>query len=219
MGEYANRVAALIKTYKVLEKNNNTFKETHRELEKIEAKLGYVRGLGGALSVLERLIIQQQAEWQDSILRMLESEISEALATVYPEDGYTVSLTARLVRGKIHVEGSVKAYFMAEFPGAISDSQGRLFQQIVSFAALMVVMRILQVNTVYVDEAFSGASMDNASRVNRLLKVYASRGANLIIIAQNGEIADGIPANVLNLERSVDNITSVTQRSVRENDE
>lgn len=214
MGAYASRVELLKKAYSILEKNNRAFNQMHNELREVESKLGYVNGLGGALTVLERLITQQQADWQDAILRMLESEISEALAVVYPEDGYTVSLTARLLRGKVHVEGSVKAYFLDEFPGAISDSQGRLFQQIVSFAALMVVMRVLNVNTVYIDEAFSGASTDNATRVNRLLKEYSSRGANLIIIAQNAEIASGIPANVLNLERSLDNVTSVTQRSV-----
>ena len=214
MTTYSSRVDALRKTYSVLEKNNKAFNQTHAELQAVEAKLEYVSGLGGALTVLERLITQQQAEWQDTILRMLESEISEALAVVYPEDGYTVSLTARLLRGKVHVEGTVKAYFLDEFPGAISDSQGRLFQQIVSFAALMVVMRVLHVNTVYIDEAFSGASVENAGRVNRLLKKYAEQGSNIIIIAQNAEIASGIPSNILYLERSIDNMTSVMQRSV-----
>lgn len=215
---YSDRVATLKAAYRVISKNNKIYMDAVHRLNEAKSQLSYVTGLSSGLSVLERLIMNQQAEWQDSILRTLEAKISEALAIVYPEDGYTVSLKARLLRGKIHIEGTVRAFFLDEFPGTISDSQGRLFQQVVSFAALLVVMNILGVDTVYVDEAFSGASLDNAKRVNRLLKSYSDRGVNIILIAQNAGITEDIPANILRLDRTLDNVTIVTETEVLQNE-
>lgn len=209
---YSARLQTLVKAYKNVERNNATYTEALKNLSTLKTKLSYVNGLAAALTMLEAIIAQQETKWQDSVLRALEAEIVQALSFVYPTDGYTVSLSARVYRGKIRVEGTVRSYFTNEMPGELSESQGCLFQQIVSFAALVQIMKILGVDTVYIDEAFSGVARTNIPKINRLLQHYKEQGCNIIMIAQDTNIALGIEANTLILERSLGNKTTVHRR-------
>ena len=208
---YTERLNTLVKAYKVAEKNNRLYEESQRSIADVNNKLAYINGLSGSLQLLESLIVEQENQWQDAVLRFLEAEIMQDLAFVYPSDGYSVTLSSRVLRGKIHIEASVRSYFTNEMLGDISDTQGRLFQQIVSFAALVGVMKILGVNTVYVDEAFSGAAKANVTKVNKLLSSISERGYNIILIAQDSTMSESISANTLLLSRSLDNKTSVLQ--------
>lgn len=207
---YAERLNTLVKMYKVAERSNKAFEDANRSIATLRGQQLYVTGLSQAIAVLERVISLQEKAWQDRVLRELEAEIIEELSYVYPTDGYTVSLTSRILRGKIHIEGFVRSNFADTMAGDISDTQGRLFQQIVSFSALIGIMKILGVNTVYIDEAFSGSSTQNIEKVNQLLRVLQTRGFNIILISQNMAIANGLDANVLLLNRSLDNKTNVT---------
>lgn len=208
---YGERLHTLSRAYKNAERNNSTFKEAQHSLAKYRAQLNYVNGLAGGLTVLDAIIAEQEKAWQDNILRTLESEIMQGLSFVYPTDGYSVSLSTRILRGKVHVEGTVHSYYTQNIDGDVADTQGRLFQQIVSFAALVAVMTILGVNTIYVDEAFSGAAEANLVKINKLLQYYNERGLNIILIAQSTRMAIGIDANTLILTRSLDNKTTIHQ--------
>ena len=208
---YADRLRGLEKAYKLAAKENDSFLQTKSEIDYIKSQLLYVGGLASGLSMLDAIIAKQENDWQEFVLRKLEAEITQALAFVYPSDGYKVSLQARVLRGKIRIEGSVSSYFTKNMPGELSDSQGCLFQQIVSFAALVGIMGLVNVGTIYVDEAFSGVAKNNIDKINSLLKMYQERGFNIILIAQDVSIASGISANTLFLTRSVDNKTSITQ--------
>lgn len=208
---YADRLRGLEKAYKLAAKENDSFLQTKSEIDYIKSQLLYIGGLASGLSMLDAIIAKQENDWQEFVLRKLEAEITQALAFVYPSDGYKVSLQARVLRGKIRIEGSVSSYFTKNMPGELSDSQGCLFQQIVSFAALVGIMGLVNVGTIYVDEAFSGVAKNNIDKINSLLKMYQERGFNIILIAQDVSIANGILANTLFLTRSVDNKTSIMQ--------
>lgn len=208
---YSDRFKTLTHAYKLAEKENKAFLEASRNLALYKSQLAYVRGIATSLSMLEAIISTQENAWQEAVLRKLESEITQALAFVYPQDGYQVKLSARVLRGKVHVEGAVRSYFTDEMPGELSESQGCLFQQIVSFSALLGIMDLLNVGTVYIDEAFSGAAKANMPKITALLKYYQDRGFNIILIAQDTTLSLGMDANTLVLERSLDNKTTVKQ--------
>lgn len=208
---YSERLRTLARAYKLAERENRVFADAQEKLAQAKLKQGYVNGIATSLTMLDALIVKQENAWQESVLRKLEAEIMQALSYVYPSDGYSVSLNTRVLRGKVHVEGAVRSYFTDMMPGELADSQGCLFQQIVSFSALIGIMDLLHVGTVYVDEAFSGVAKANVEKINALLKMYQKRGYNIILIAQDTSVALGIEANTLILERSLDNKTIVTQ--------
>lgn len=208
---YWERLSTLKKAYRVAERNNSLYTEASLNVAKCRAQVAYIRGLNQSLKVLENIIAEREKEWRDTVLRMLEAEIAQDLAFVYPEDGYSVTLVPRVLRGKVHIDATASSYFTGKMLGDVADSQGRLFQQVVSFAALIVIMTILGVETMYIDEAFSGASKRNIARVNKLLQSIKDRGFNLVLIAQDISIARNIEANTLILSRSLDNKTSIVQ--------
>lgn len=211
---YSDRLRTLTRAYRNAERNNQAYTKALNSKAEAESRLLYAQGMAGGLSVLNSIIAHQENIWQDSVLRKLEAEIMQALSYVYPEDGYSVELTTRVLRGKVHVEGTVRSYFTKMMPGELSDSQGCLFQQIVSFAALTGIMDLMKVSTVYIDEAFSGVAKSNISKITALLEMYQKRGLNIVLIAQDRSIASGIPANILFLERSIDNKTRIHQQGV-----
>ena len=207
---YRERLSVLKRAYKSLSKNNVAFNEASKNVAVYRNQSMFIQGLAQSLKLLESIIVEREREWRDAVLRELEAEIMQDLAYVYPSDGYQVKLSSRVLRGKIHIEAETHSYFAGSIAGDVSDSQGRLFQQVVSFAALLGVMKILGVNTVYVDEAFSGASKRNIVKINKLLRSIQERGFNIILIEQDTSMASGIEANVLYLSRSLDNKTTIT---------
>lgn len=208
---YTTRLRTLKKAYRNAERGNIAYQEAAVDIAKYKAQIQYIRGLGQSLKILDSMIAQCENNWRESVLRALETEIARDLAFVYPSDGYTVSLSSRVLRGKVHIEGNARSYFGGDMDGDVSDSQGRLFQQIVSFGALICIMDILGVKTVYIDEAFSGGSSKSMSKINALLQDIKKRGYNIILIAQNISMARNIEANTLLLSRSLDNKTSIVQ--------
>lgn len=208
---YMSRLRTLKRAYQNAERSNTAYREATSNIAKYRSQLQYIRGLGQSLKILDALIAECESEWRESVLRMLEAEIAQDLAFIYPSDGYNVFLTSRVLRGKVHIEGYARSYYGGDMNGDLADSQGRLFQQVVSFGALVCIMKILGVETVYVDEAFSGASNRNVEKINRLLQDIKERGLNIILIAQDITMARNIDANVLLLSRSLDNKTSIVQ--------
>ena len=208
---YSGRLNTLTHAFKAAQKSNENYSYMRNKLRDTELKMQYAMGVNSGLSFLDTIIATQENEWQSAILRKLESEILSALSFVYPSDGYSVKLSARVLRGKVHIESNIGSYFLGEISGDVASTQGRLFQQVVSFAALLCVMDILGIQTIYVDEAFSGVAKANIPKINALLKSYQERGFNLIIIAQDVAMATGIESNTLLLSRSTDNKTSIVQ--------
>lgn len=208
---YTERLNTLKKMYKLCDKNNKLYLKTREDKLHFEFQLGLLLGINQQLKQLNNIIIEEENEWRRSVLNIIESEIISDLAFVYPEDFYQLTLSSRIVRNKIHIEAMVKSVFCNNIPGRIKNTQGRLFQQIVSFAALKSIMNLLGINSVYIDEAFSGAAKDNIKHLNKFLSHIKDEGFNIILIAQNMSLAEGIDANRLLVTRSIDNETSITQ--------
>lgn len=208
---YSARLHTLSRAYSSAERNNALYLDAKEKQTLHQEQVNFLAGVVEHLKTLDLAITKQEGEWRESVLSVLSSEIANDLAFVYPEDGYQVELTSRVLRNKIHINASVTSTFAKDFPGKIRGTQGRLFQQVVSFAALIGVMSLLGINTVYDDEAFSGSSKKNVKKLNRLLLHLKERGFNLILIAQDLAMAEGLPANRMFLSRSIDNKTAIVQ--------
>ncbi len=211
MGMYSARLRTLSRAYKSAERSNLLYNDALQKQTLYQEQVNFLFGLSEQLKTLDLAITGKESEWRETILDVISSEIVTDLAYVYPSDGYQVKLSTRVLRGKIHINATVTSTFAKDFPGKIKGTQGRLFQQVVSFAGLIAVMSLLGVKTIYVDEAFSGSAKKNISKLNKLLLWLKERGFNLVMIAQDITMAEGIPANRMFLSRSIDNKTTIMQ--------
>lgn len=215
---YSARLRTLTRAYNNAERGNALYTDASQKQMLHQEQVNFLIGLSEHLKTLDLSITEKESEWREGILSVLSSQIVNDLAFVYPSDGYQVNLSAKVLRGKIHISATVTSTFAKDFPGKIKGTQGRLFQQVVSSSTLVGVMSLLGVKTIYMDEAFSGSAKRNVSKLNRLLLHWKERGFNLVIIAQDITMAEGIPANRMFLSRSIDNKTTITQE-VDEQDE
>ena len=211
---YADRMKTLMKAYSTVERNNKLYTKTKDENQIQKAQVEFLIGMQEQLRMFDLAVTQKESEWREAVLTVLEEEIIKDLSYVFPTDGYSIKLSTKVSRGKIHIEAMVGSTFSGDIPGRIRGTQGRIFQQVVSFAALIGVMELLGIKTVYIDEAFSGSSKQNVKKLNSLLNNLWERGYNLILIAQDTSMANGLEANKLFLTRSLDNKTFVVQEEV-----
>lgn len=208
---YSARLNTLRRAYKSAERGNALHNDAVSKQQLIQSQSDFLCGLAEHAKALDLEITNQESKWRDGILSVLSEEIANDLSFVYPMDGYNVTLSTKVLRGKIHIDATVQSAFNKDFPGKIKGTQGRLFQQIVSFAALIGVMSLLGIKTIYIDEAFSGSAKKNVTKLNKLLLHLKERGFNLVLIAQDLNMAEGIPANRMFLSRSIDNKTTIVQ--------
>lgn len=212
---YTDRFKALTRSYNTARRDNSVFEEAEQKVNVLQLQMDFLARLQTQLKAFDLAVTDKESEWRQAVLSVLETRIMEGLSLVYPTDGYVVKLSTRVLRGKIHIDASVRSAFADKIPGSIDGTQGRLFQQVVSFNALEAVMGLIGIKTLYVDEAFSGSSKRNIKKLNGLLQDLQSRGLNLVMIAQDKAMADGIGANRLFLQRSLDNKTTVLQEVER----
>lgn len=206
---FSSRLSALKRTMGVIKKSNTAFTEAKSSYNQHESRVKFLEGMQYYLKTFTLSVTENESLWRESLLKVLEYEIMKGLAVVFPTDGYTVKLESSVSRGNIHITASVSSR-ISEFPGRIVNTQGRLFQQIVSFMALLSIMSLLGVKTIYIDELFSGSSLENIEKLNTLLRTVGEQGYNIIMIAQNASIADGMEVNRLVLSRTESNRTIVS---------
>lgn len=207
---FAQRIDVLRSACALVERNNKQFIEYNNALNQATVKLTRIAALTESLKKLDALVAKTESEWRDNVLRYLEDSISEDLSVVFPEDGYQISLSASVSRGKIHIETSVTSCVSDAISGPIRDTQGCLFQEIVSFSALVSIVKLLGIHTVYVDEAFSGASPENFIKLNKMLQRVKESGVNLVLISQS-DYFEGLGGNYLFVGRNLSNQTQIKQ--------
>ena len=73
---------------------------------------------------------------------------------------------------------------------------------------MIAVMRILNINTIYIDEIFSGASEDNMDVLSDLISLFSDFNVNIVMIVQNSKM---VPDNVnyFKLIRNLDNSVTI----------
>lgn len=189
---------------------NDYYLSLQKRLAIIERRYDALNNLKQSLKNIGILIANSETQWKDMFIYRLTQGVNDALEIVYPDDGYTISVSLRTLRGKVHIESIINsAIAQSEFKGRISKTQGTLFQQIVSFASFVVIMELLGETTLYVDEAFSGASPMNYNNIDKLVKYYReSKGMNFIFITQNtGMISPDDFTTILEVSRVNNNTT------------
>lgn len=208
---YTKRLKSLKKAMNVLEKNNQLYIKYTHDKNQLSRKCEFAYNMRGALQTLAIVIAEGEKQWRDGILKKIEDEIAQALAFIYPEDGYRVTLTSRILRGKLHIDSYVSSMSLSKVTGRMKRTQGMLFRQIVSMSAIICIMELQGIKTVYIDEAFSGASKKNMLRARKLVQWYAERGINLIVIAQDPAVSADLNSNTLYIRREYPNVTVIEQ--------
>ena len=207
---YFQRFQTLQRAFSNIEKSNKLYNIAKEEVVHFESQLTFLTNLREGLRSFDLALTGKESEWRNATLSIIEAEIVKELSYVFPNDGYNVKISSFVSRGKIHIEAFVNSVFSGDMPGRIRGTQGRVFQQIVSFAALVSVMSLLGIKTIYIDEAFSGSSKRNVLKLNALLDYVRASGFNVIMIVQDTSIAEGLDANRLFLSRSIANDTVVS---------
>lgn len=211
----SKRLNLLKKTYTRMKKDNERYEELLKELTDVKEILIDLDKLSEECKILNSVILSTEEMWRDAMLRKIEEEISWALSVVFPSDGYEVSLGVRTLRGKLHLSATVTSFNIPNSSLVIKKTQGRLFQQVVSIASVIAIMDMLGVRTIYIDEAFSGASPSNITLAGDMLMAWVERGFNLVIIAQNLNIIRSADANIFRLSRTAYNQTIIEQGGVQ----
>lgn len=208
---YSQRLKTLTRAYKNVQKTNEYYSSLESTRNDLMFKIGKVRALGDLCQTLELTITNGEKAWREGILSAIEDEISKWMNVIYPADGYETKLSLRVLRGKLHLNATVRSFNINGGSISIKGSQGRLFQQVVSFAAIVAIMSLQGVKTVYVDEAFSGASKKNIILAGTLIDEVARSGFNLVVIAQDHNIIQTPDCTQYVLSRTVDNKTSIVK--------
>lgn len=207
--DFVRRLNILEKTFSRIEHTNKEFLRISKDIEVAEKKLSLIRNLNGNVQALLDTITTSEKQWRAAILSIIECEISKYLGYVYPEDNYTVNLSCDIKYGKIKVQATVSSN---SFENLKVDTQGRLFVQIVSLATVSSIMKLKGVRTIYLDEAFSGASKENMTIMGRIISDMVSEGMNLVLIIQNEDLIPGdVDWHGLYVKRDMMNRATITE--------
>lgn len=206
---FLNRLSIIERSFNRIEKANKEYLELRKTIEETERKITLICNLSSNLKVLQETITVSEKQWRTAILAIIECEIGKYLNLVYPADNYMVNLDCDIKYGKIKINAAVSS---SNFDSLKVDSQGRLFKQVVSIATVAAIMKLKGVRTIYIDEAFSGASKENMSVVAKVIQAIIEDGISLVLIIQNEDL---IPTTVswhsLHLTRTIDNCTQVQE--------
>ena len=207
---YLNRLNTLSKAYNTLSKENYLYETTKETIERYNLKLNKINTLQYFLKRAKQIVAKSEKEWRDAITQLLEAEINKNLAIIFPFDNYRISLDYEVVRNKIHLKPRISSKDFEKIK--INKSQGRLLTQIASASAVIAIMKLQGISTIYIDEAFSGSSKENLEKVGGMVAEILSEGINLIMIVQHSVIASNLPdAHIYYFNRSTSNETTITE--------
>ena len=207
---YLSRFQTLDKAYRNIEKMNELYKTTKENVEKYSIKLERIHTLQYFLKRSKNIIAHGEKEWRDAITQLLEAEINKNLTLIFPSDQYHISLEYEVVRNKIHLKPRISSKDFEKIK--INKSQGRLLTQIASVSAVIAIMKLQGISTIYIDEAFSGSSKENLEKVGGMIAEILKEGINLTMIVQNTSIAASLPdAHIYHFSRSVLNETTISE--------
>ena len=207
---YLSRFQTLDKAYRNIEKMNELYKVTKENIEKYNIKLERIHTLQYFLKRSKNIIAHGEKEWRDAITQLLEAEINKNLTLIFPSDQYRISLDYEVVRNKIHLKPRISSKDFEKIK--INKSQGRLLTQIASVSAVIAIMKLQGIQTIYIDEAFSGSSKENLEKVGNMIAEILKEGINLTMIVQNTSIAANLPnAHIYHFSRSILNETTISE--------
>lgn len=207
---YLSRLQTLTKAYQNIEKTNELYKNTKEKMERYTVKLERIGTLQFFLKRSKQIIANSEKEWRDAITQLLEAEINKNLTLIFPADNYHISLDYEVVRNKIHLKPRISSKDFEKIK--IDKSQGRLLTQVASASAVIAIMKLQGINTIYIDEAFSGSSKENLEKIGGMIAEILNDNINLVIIVQHSNIAANLPdAHIYHFSRSILNETTIVE--------
>lgn len=207
---YLSRLQTLTKAYQNIEKTNELYKDTKEKIEQYTVKLERIGTLQFFLKRSKQIIANSEKEWRDAITQLLEAEINKNLTLIFPADNYHISLDYEVVRNKIHLKPRISSKDFEKIK--INKSQGRLLTQVASASAVIAIMKLQGINTIYIDEAFSGSSKENLEKIGGMIAEILNDNINLVMIVQHSNIAANLPdAHIYHFSRSILNETTIVE--------
>ena len=207
---YLSRLQTLTKAYQNIEKTNELYKNTKEKMEQYTVKLERIGTLQFFLKRSKQIIANSEKEWRDAITQLLEAEINKNLTLIFPADNYHISLDYEVVRNKIHLKPRISSKDFDKIK--IDKSQGRLLTQVASASAVIAIMKLQGINTIYIDEAFSGSSKENLEKIGGMIAEILNDNINLVMIVQHSNIAANLPdAHIYHFSRSILNETTIVE--------
>lgn len=207
---YLSRLQTLTKAYQNIEKTNELYKNTKEKIEQYTVKLERIGTLQFFLKRSKQIIANSEKEWRDAITQLLEAEINKNLTLIFPADNYHISLDYEVVRNKIHLKPRISSKDFEKIK--INKSQGRLLTQVASASAVIAIMKLQGINTIYIDEAFSGSSKENLEKIGGMIAEILNDNINLVMIVQHSNIAANLPdAHIYHFSRSILNETTIVE--------
>lgn len=207
---YLSRLQTLTKAYQNIEKTNELYKNTKEKMEQYTVKLERIGTLQFFLKRSKQIIANSEKEWRDAITQLLEAEINKNLTLIFPADNYHISLDYEVVRNKIHLKPRISSKDFEKIK--IDKSQGRLLTQVASASAVIAIMKLQGINTIYIDEAFSGSSKENLEKIGGMIAEILNDNINLVMIVQHSNIAANLPdAHIYHFSRSILNETTIVE--------
>ena len=207
---YLSRLQTLTKAYQNIEKTNELYKNTKEKMEQYTVKLERIGTLQFFLKRSKQIIANSEKEWRDAITQLLEAEINKNLTLIFPADNSHISLDYEVVRNKIHLKPRISSKDFEKIK--IDKSQGRLLTQVASASAVIAIMKLQGINTIYIDEAFSGSSKENLEKIGGMIAEILNDNINLVMIVQHSNIAANLPdAHIYHFSRSILNETTIVE--------
>lgn len=208
MTTFAQRLRVIDRAFDRISKANEEYLRTLNEIKSYEQKLELSLFLKEDLVKLSHVIVSSEKQWRETVLIVIEREVQRYLDIIYPDDNYIVHLDAVIKYSRVKLQVTVSSN---NFRDLKIKSQGTLFKQIVSLASVSAIMKLKGIYTIYVDEAFSGASKYNLPIVGKIIEELRNDGMNLVLIVQHKDIAHSIvDVNEIHITREIGNITKIT---------
>ena len=176
---------------------NNQIQVLSEKLSKSEQLLEDIRQYRINLKQLKTIISVEDDSFKERRISYLNDVVSDSLLRIFPLQGFKAKISCDFKRGNnkaslrlIDRSGNVHLPYLSE---------GKLCQYLISFAATIGVVKGLNTQTVYVDEAFGVSSKANLPKIGEILQETIDDGLQVILISQNSELYNSISRREIHL--------------------
>lgn len=129
-------------------------------------------------------------------LDFIDALVSDSLTQIFPQE----ELQAKLVCDFNRKNEAVLE--LRDKNGNIYEPDicsGKLQQYLISFAAVVGIVRGLGINSLFIDEAFGAAAVEILGDLGEMLKKQIDDGVQIILVAQNPGLYQDLPRHELQL--------------------
>lgn len=147
---------------------------------------------------LKTIIAVEDNSFKRRRIGYLNDVVSDSLLRIFPMQGFKAEITCDFKRG--NNKASLRLIDRAGNVHLPYLSEGKLCQYLISFATTIGVVKGLNTQTVYVDEAFGVSSKANLPKIGEILQESINDGLQVILISQSSELYNSITRREIHLE-------------------